>query len=311
MVFQAHDWSIECATIWNSRFGYSRPDMVATDGRTRVKVDVDVSGLKGVRETLLLTLWTKALDARRPWSILQDTHADALARRIDYNFDRLEVTTGLVINGAMRARHLDDAVRAYLKAFPNAQVIDIGCGLDARRTRVAPSPGVLWIDLDYPDVIALRRTLLGESPGSQLLGADLADPNWLGGIDPNRPTIISADGVLPFLKEAEAKAFFTGVVRHFRHCEVVFNGYSTMAARLMKKHKSMVALGASEGFGFDDPREPESWAPGLKLVGSLPLIQSPYARQLPFGWRMLFAMLAPSRMMQREGGRILRYRTSP
>lgn len=45
----------------------------------------------------------------------------------------------------------------------NAQVVNVGCGLDTRAWRLgigAPLPPVSWIDLDTTEIIELKRKLL-------------------------------------------------------------------------------------------------------------------------------------------------------
>jgi O-methyltransferase involved in polyketide biosynthesis len=262
----------------------------------------------GVRATLFLTLYTKAMDNRTARPILGACQADEIVSKLDYNFGKFKVTKGLVVNGAIRARHLDDCVGDFIRHHPTAVVVEIGCGLDNRSSRIPAPASVTWFDVDYPDVIELRRRFIGEDDAHRMLGADLNDPGWLQQIPRDRPAIIAADGVTPFLTESANKQLFQRLTSHFASGEIVFNGYTTTVVRLMKKHPTMMAIGAADGFGFDDPREPERWAPRLKFVEAIALIKTPYARQLPFGYRLLFALLKHIPWMQREGGRILRYR---
>lgn len=60
---------------------------------------------------------------------------------------------------SMRARTFDDWVRKMLAICQNATVLHIGCGLDSRILRVGAS-GVLWYDLDFPEVIAMRKSII-------------------------------------------------------------------------------------------------------------------------------------------------------
>jgi O-methyltransferase involved in polyketide biosynthesis len=38
-------------------------------------------------------------------------------------------------------------------------VLQLGCGLDSRIYPVNPPPEVTWFDVDYPEVIGVRRRL--------------------------------------------------------------------------------------------------------------------------------------------------------
>ena len=46
---------------------------------------------------------------------------------------------------------------AILADHPDATVLHVGCGMDSRVFRVDPPATVQWFDVDYPDVIELRR----------------------------------------------------------------------------------------------------------------------------------------------------------
>lgn len=112
--------------------------------------------LTGKRETLLATLYLRALDSRADNPILGDPSAQAALERIDYDFERLRVGPNHAIGIAARARLLDDWAREFLDGHPSAIVLHLGCGLDARVYRVDPPAGVQWFDVDYSDVIELR-----------------------------------------------------------------------------------------------------------------------------------------------------------
>jgi O-methyltransferase involved in polyketide biosynthesis len=98
--------------------------------------------LTGEKETLLITLFAKAAESRLSDSLLSDTFAAEAVRRLDYDFARLKVTRDMMVGLAMRARMLDDWVRAFIAANPGASVLHLGCGLDIRVFRVDPPRGV-------------------------------------------------------------------------------------------------------------------------------------------------------------------------
>lgn len=78
-------------------------------------------------------------------------------------------------------------------------MVHIGCGLDWRFERVAERNGqVNWFDLDLPDVIDLRRKLIGgEGEGYRVLGCSVLDNAWLetASAHHQRPFLFLAEGV--------------------------------------------------------------------------------------------------------------------
>ena len=61
----------------------------------------------------------------------------------------------------LRSREFDRHARDFVARRPEAVVVHIGCGLDSRFERVAEGGRVEWYNLDLPDVIELRKKLIG------------------------------------------------------------------------------------------------------------------------------------------------------
>lgn len=80
---------------------------------------------------------------------------------------------------ATRAATFDQLTTRYLADHPDATVLDVGCGMDSRAFRVNPPSSVQWYDVDYPDVIDLRRQLFPERNAYHLVPAPLSDLRWL------------------------------------------------------------------------------------------------------------------------------------
>nr|WP_055501842.1 class I SAM-dependent methyltransferase [Nonomuraea pusilla] len=259
-----------------------------------------------IQETLLITLYARALDARRPSPILGDTLSADLAGNIDYDFGKLKVKPNLVVTTALRARKLDDAVRAYVAAHPGCVVLDLGCGLDTRMSRCDPPPSVDWYDIDFPEVVHLRSACL---PGrSHLVGADLTDSDWLSAIPGDRPAMIVAEGLFPFMSGDSFQTMTRALADRFPSGELALNGYTRFAAWAMKYHPTIKALGIEAAQGFDDPREPESWGAGLELIEEQLLTRAPEVAGFPQPLRALTRLTARSTALSRQGARVLRYR---
>jgi O-methyltransferase involved in polyketide biosynthesis len=95
--------------------------------------------LSGVPETLLITLYLRAMESHRPDALIKDEKAEELVKRLGYDFDRvrripMSDANRLVI--ILRNREMDRYARNFLARHPNAMVVHIGCGLDARFERV-------------------------------------------------------------------------------------------------------------------------------------------------------------------------------
>ena len=130
--------------------------------------------LSGVAETLLLPLYIRAMESQRPDALLKDDKAVALVKQMNYDsswMTKMRVDEEDKVGLVLRNREFDRFVQDFLTRNPEAVVVHIGCGLDARFERV-DNGRVEWFDLDLPEVIELRRQFIGgegdalSSPGS-------------------------------------------------------------------------------------------------------------------------------------------------
>jgi methyltransferase (TIGR00027 family) len=268
-------------------------------------------------ESLFLTLGGRALDSRLPRPFLGDTMADEIITEVGYDLARFPALTtrfldprSRVFDIAVRAKTLDDLVRRFISDHPDAVILDLGAGLDSRLFRIDPPPTVSWFDIDFPDVIALRSRVVPQHANARSIGADLTDPNWLNDVPRSRPAMIVADGLVAFLTQDGFVSLLNRLARHFPSGELAFNLYTRYAIWAVKHAPGMAVI--ADGVvnpGFNDPRQPESWVDGLKLVDEIFLTRAPEVAGLPFTMRAMAHLAAPSAWVSRLIGTVVvRYR---
>lgn len=263
------------------------------------------------KETLLITLYAKGQESRLPNSLLKDHFAAAAIRRIDYDFAKLGVGRDDMITLAMRAHVFDGWASDFILRHPNATVLHLGCGLDTRVFRVDPPAGVRWFDLDFPEVVDLRRRLYPERKGYSLIGTSVTDPAWLDAVPRTRPTLIIAEGLLMYLRPKTVPRLLRQVTAHVGHGDLVFDAFSSLGLWLASRHHAVRATGAKLMWSIDDPGELERLVPGLSLRNDLTACDpqgydpSQIAR---LSWPARFAVLLLSAIPPLgDMGRMLRY----
>jgi O-methyltransferase involved in polyketide biosynthesis len=102
--------------------------------------------LGGVPETLLWTLYHRAIEARRPDGILDDPRAVALVDAIEYPFaERFGTRDGPLSQWqALRVKTFDREVRRFLAAHPAGTVVALGEGRETQFWRV-DNGSVRWL----------------------------------------------------------------------------------------------------------------------------------------------------------------------
>lgn len=239
------------------------------------------------KETLLVPLYSKALESQRPHPILVDPRAEEILAGIDYDFRELGIPRQTLITLAMRAKKLDAYVRAYLEHAENPLVLHLGCGLDSRVLRVQPTKGE-WYDLDYADVIDLRKKFFTETGHYHMLAASVTDSAWLDSVKGTGPACVIAEGLLMYLREEEIKGLYTALQKRLPGSEIAFDAYSRMTAKSAGNHPSLKKTGAQIHWGIDDAHEIERWGTGIHLLEEWYFTDSEDISALAFGDRLLF-----------------------
>ena len=224
------------------------------------------------KETMLMTLNGRALQNQWKNPILHDPWAEEAMRHIDYDLSQQYRGVGswsmwrdigpTII--ATRAATFDQLTSRYLADHRDATVLHLGCGMDSRVFRVDPPASVQWFDVDYPDVIDLRRQLFPERGAYHLIGAPLSDLRWLDEVPRDRPALLLAEGVLHYLSETEVKALLNAVVAHFPSGQMIFDICNPW---IVKRAGSNVGgTGAAYKWGLDDPQDIKQLEPKLELI---------------------------------------------
>jgi len=226
--------------------------------------DLEKVDVAGVQQTALALLHSKALDSRRPDSILGDREADNALRRMDFDFNTLRIKRQDEKPAAARAKTYDGWVKRFLDVQPECVVLHLGCGLDTRVYRIDPPPTVDWYDIDFPDMVELRQRLFTQRPGLHLIGSSITDPGLLDTIPRDKPVLVISEGCTPYLRADEGIAMLRRIVAHFPSGELLFDGWSRAGVRwVVSRFGPVKASGTQVDWSVDDPHELEDAVPGL------------------------------------------------
>lgn len=221
---------------------------------------VPESELKNVSETLYIPLYGKA-EAAKYGDFIRDTKAEEIVRLVSYDFSKNNRSRFLSIYMAIRAAILDDYAVKFIEKNPDGVVFHLGCGLDSRAERIPLRP-YLWVDIDLPDVIEVRRRYFSEREGYKMLAASATDESWLSfGDTRERPVLVIAEGLTMYFTDEENKALFSRFASHFTETEYVFDAYSISAVGWSKRKNPVNKMGAKILWGLDDPGEIERAVP--------------------------------------------------
>jgi O-methyltransferase involved in polyketide biosynthesis len=263
--------------------------------------------LERVPETTLWTLYHRAQEARRHDAVLQDPLAAELVERIDFPFaERFGGGEGLSQWQALRARCFDDVVCRFLERHPGGTVVALGEGLETQLWRV-DNRRVRWLSVDLPEVAGLRRALLPHAR-QRIVGCSVLDPAWLDEVDGSAATLVTAQGLLMYLRPGDVHALVAGCAERFRGGALVFDAIPGWLAAASCRGRLRTRT------GYQPPvwtwwldRDEERRMRELPGVATLERLRLPRGRGLVHGWLLPLAGRAPGLARQLLSVRIARF----
>lgn len=257
-------------------------------------------------ETLFIPLFGKARESMRKEPVLIDKKAVEIISQVDYDFTSLKIPEKTNIMMCLRAKLIDDFVKDYLDRSNGSVALHLGCGLDSRYDRIGNNL-VDWYDVDFPKVIAIRRRFFEETDHYHLIGSSVTELTWLEKIPMEKEKyIVIAEGMFMYLKESEIILLLKKLVERLGNFSLVFDAFSTFAAKRVKDHPSIKKTGAVIHWGIDNPKEMENWGLKIRFVDEKYFAANKEIEKLDFGTRTAFkiANLFP---ITRRAHRVLIY----
>lgn len=231
--------------------------------------NVTLERITGVPETMLIPLWARATETKRPDAILHDDFAVQIVNLIDYDFSKFEPAWRSQVGCAIRARIFDDATRAFARQNPGCYIVNLGCGLDTRCERMRDEPIAMWFDLDLPEAIALRRKFLSEGDNNCFITKSVFDDSWMGEIRRgSRPLLFISEGLSMYFNKEQNQELLNRMIARFPGAELYLETLGPWLVGRSKRHDSVRMVGNAPEFlwGEKSTREMEAWNPNLRYV---------------------------------------------
>lgn len=225
-----------------------------------------------VQETLIVPLYGRKMCSEKFPKFYTDIYAKRLCERLDYDFTELEKKNNSflyefgALEAAMRQLDIIWEIKEYLKKYPKASIVNLGCGLD--ETGKACDNGLCHIiNVDFPDVIEVRKKLISEGDREKNIACDLKDYSWMDEVNPAEGAIFFAAGVFYYFKTDEVKALVLELAKRYKGACLVFDSVGKLGLKLMmsKTLKNMGINNVEGLFYVNDPRKELNWSGKIRL----------------------------------------------
>lgn len=220
--------------------------------------------LEGVMETLLIPLAARVHETKSENPRIRDWKAVEIAGKIENDFSKFD-ETGSRQGVIARTMILDREAQEFVDRYPDATCISIGCGLDTRYQRIQPR-NITWYNLDFPEVIQIRKQVLEEGEQVKYIGKSALDSSWTDEVENNENVLIILEGILMYFTEDEVKQLLEMIKNKFPRCTVLVEIMNPMVTTKTKYHDTVKKTSAVFKWGVESGKAMEQLCSGIHFV---------------------------------------------
>ena len=273
------------------------------------KEEAPIHALSDISETLLIPLYSRASETQSTNPLIIDKKALEITQTLNAIFAtspsplHQQLAKGkvrrlsnkkLIAFLSLRTRRFDRYCQEFLHRFPHAMIVELGCGLSSRFSRV-DNGMITWYDLDLPEVIAIRKQFFEQTVRNRMISSSVLDFSWMDQLVPNPEHILFiAEGLLMYLYEDQVKSLILELQRRFPGCELVCEVQNTFVIDMLQKKRwkrkfqrdHHLGPEAIMHFGIRDGRDFEAWGGGICFLDEWTVFDD---HEKKLGWMNLFA----------------------
>ncbi|HML04900.1 MAG TPA: class I SAM-dependent methyltransferase [Methanobacterium sp.] len=224
--------------------------------------------LESVSETLLVPLWARATETKHANPIIKDEKAIEMMEQIDYDFSKFDDQWPTQVSIAIRTEILDCATKSFIDKYPEATIINLGCGLDTRFLRV-DNGEIRWYDLDLPEPMEIRKQFFHNSDRYKMIAKSVFDYSWIDNIESNEHVLIIAEGLMMYFTEDEVKELINKLINSFKGAEMLLETIPTSLVKQSQKQdliKKQYQMEAQFQWGIKKGKDLEKLNNQIKFI---------------------------------------------
>ena len=176
--------------------------------------------------------------------------------------------------GARKGKVFDNAANRFIADNPKCTVINLACGFDTRFWRIE-NEKCKYIELDLPEVITLKKEILKDHLGYELISCSVLDTSWIDKVTSSGNTgfLLLAEGLFMWLPKQDATRLLQEIAARFDLSqlvlEMVLEKYTKGIWKSLLRLHSRLEWGLNVAWvsGIKNPHDLEAYGNGLKVIG--------------------------------------------
>lgn len=226
-----------------------------------------------VQETLIVPLYGRKMCAEKFPELYFDKSAKELCDKLDYDFSELELKKDKfsyefgALEAAMRQLDIMWEIKDYLKKYPNATIVNLGCGLD-QTGKSCDNGSCKIVNIDFPEVIEIRENLIDLTDRELNIACDLTDYSWMDNLNGSEGVVFFAAGVFHYIKKDKVKEMVLKLAKRFPGGRLIFDTVGKFGLKLMLSMtlKNMKIKDVEGFFCANNPAEDLKWSESIDLM---------------------------------------------
>jgi O-methyltransferase involved in polyketide biosynthesis len=243
--------------------------------------------LSQVSRTAILLLICRAIESEKNQSVFNDPMAVLCLERLTsiasdedkrWIIRKKRMYEGIQARdakaGVRRVKAFDNAANRFIAENPKCTVINLACGFDTRFWRIE-NEKCHYIELDLPEVIQLKKEILKDHLGYEIIGGSVMDTAWIDKVTVNGNSgfLLLAEGLFPWIAQQDVARLLKEIEERFYRSQLILDTVPEKYTKgiwknLVRLHSRIDwGLDVAWVFGIKDPRDLEAYGHGLKVIG--------------------------------------------
>jgi O-methyltransferase involved in polyketide biosynthesis len=181
-----------------------------------------MENLQGVANTLFIPLAARVFASKKFPEYFYDEKSLSLEKYIPGDTIQKKSSEYSFMASVARYYNMDNMVKAFISKHRMCNIVYLGAGLETAYFRLN-NKSVLFYEADLPEVIDIRRSILGEHENEILIGSDMFDTLWINKINKSFPSLLIASGVFQYFTEDKVVEFIKNIRANLKDAELIFD----------------------------------------------------------------------------------------
>jgi O-methyltransferase involved in polyketide biosynthesis len=209
--------------------------MLTKENVEEIKEGVIMESLQGVANTLFIPLAARVFASKKFPEYFYDEKSLFMEKYIPNRDIQKKSSEYSYMASVARYHNMDNMVKSYISKQKKCNIVYLGVGLETAYYRLN-NQNSMFYEVDLPEVIDIRRSILGEQKNEKLIGGDIFDTAWIHEINKDIPSLLIVSGVFQYFKEDKILQFITNIRTNFKDVELIFDATNETGIKYARKY---------------------------------------------------------------------------